>query len=481
VEPTILGLIQVGIGLILLVTGSIPAMFVFMLLSGLFGGSAALLLPALGGSSIPPMHFALVFLTIRILLPAPTMMPRIQKAVFANILLIVYVIYGLLMAYLGPRMFRGQIDFMPLGGTGLTRFASMNAFIYATVPLKPSSQNITTSVYMVGTLLAAISTYIACSYDRSRDLLVKTAACIAWIHVTLGLTGMLAKGTPANIIFEALRNGSYAQLDQTYGTFIRINGIFPEPSSYATYALPWFVFLTETWLRGIKPRWTGPAAMALGVILVFSTSATAYVGLSAYGAILALRIMIVPGSISARRLIIVAALGLGMFLVAVGSMVIFPVFASQFADLVTHMTVGKTGSMSGLQRGFWAKQGINAFFFSDGMGVGPGSFRSSSIITAILGSMGIVGILAYVGIIFNVWKPWRFSTYLGRVDENTAVGVASSWAAISLVLIQSISLPSCDPGVDFAIFAGAALSLRKIGSFRPHIATVNESYALARS
>ncbi len=51
----------------------------------------------------------------------------------------------------------------------------------------------------------------------------------------------------------------------------------------------------------------------------------------------------------------------------------------------------KAESVSGRQRAFWAGQSVSAFLQSFGLGVGPGSFRSSSLLTAVLGATGVIG------------------------------------------------------------------------------------------
>ncbi|MGZ7301737.1 hypothetical protein ACXWQI_09570, partial [Streptococcus pyogenes] len=66
---TFIGAIPVLVGLGLFLGGSIEAMFAFLLVSALLGGSAAIQLPSLGGSSIPPVQFALVFLALRLVAP----------------------------------------------------------------------------------------------------------------------------------------------------------------------------------------------------------------------------------------------------------------------------------------------------------------------------------------------------------------------------------------------------------------------------
>ncbi|RZM31953.1 MAG: hypothetical protein EOP67_30295, partial [Sphingomonas sp.] len=72
---TLIGAVQLVIGFLLLMFGTVPGMLAFVLVSALMMGSSAIDLPAIGASSIPPIEFAAVFLTIRVLLPGSINVP----------------------------------------------------------------------------------------------------------------------------------------------------------------------------------------------------------------------------------------------------------------------------------------------------------------------------------------------------------------------------------------------------------------------
>lgn len=461
-ELTFIGMIQAAIGLILFMVGTVEAMFAFMMVSALFGGSAAIILSGLGGSSIPPAQFALVFMAMRVLVPGGGQFVALRDAIRDNAWLIAFATYGIVIAMIGPRLFAGQIDVTPLRGLTETRYTSQNAYIYAARPLAFSSQNITTSIYLAGTLLTALVAHVVCSREKGRATLVRMAAAIGLAHGVLGFISVTLVDTPVGELLGLLRNGNYAQLDHSYRGFIRMTGIWPEASSFAAFAFVWFVFVFECWLRRIDTRWTGPAAVVLAMALVFSTSSTAYVALALYAAILLLRTLLLPGSMTVDRLAWIAGGLLLMVIAATGLMIWKPMFATQFAELVQHMTIDKQGSLSAQQRSFWAWQGLHGFVVSHGIGIGAGSFRSSSLLSAILGSMGVIGLVSFLGHVLHAFKPLRRSTHaaLSSLDLAAATGGAAGWAMFLGLLIASLGSPSCDPGTDFAIMSGAALALR---------------------
>jgi hypothetical protein len=460
-QLTIIGAIQVLFGLVLFLAGSVEAMFAFLLATTLFSGSAAIVLGSLGsGSSIPPLHFALLFMTMRLLVPGSGQLRATVRAVEANAWLLVFVAYGVVMAFAGPRLFAGQFAFAPLRAESGARYTSHLSFLLATRPFGPSPQNLTSSVYLIGTLVAATVAHVACKAPGGRATLVRTMAVVGIVHCLFGFLSVVGRGTAIDGALGFFRNGSYAQLTQDVEGISRMSGISTEPSVYAGFGAIWFVFLAECWLRRIEPWLTGAAALCLGVALLASTATTAYVALAAWFALLVMRSLFVPGALPADRALWLAVLGLGG--VVVGAMVLLwqPQLVDRLTQFAQHMLVDKMSSESGIQRRFWAMQGYQAFVGTYGIGVGPGSFRSSSLITAVLGCVGVIGALALIAHVLIAFKPLRWSTYVPAADPDMAVAGACAWAMVMAIIVAGVNAPSCDPGSDFALLSGAALALR---------------------
>jgi hypothetical protein len=297
--PTPFG-VAVGIlGILLLLFASIPTMFSFVLLCSLMGGTAALSLPALGGSTIPPAQFALAFFMLRYILPGSAQGHLVREGIRANLPLLLYALYGVAIAYVGPRLFAGRMDVVPMRST--------STLMYGMTPLEPSSQNITTPVYMIGTLICAIGAYVACRDPRGARTMGFTAVAIAVCHMFFGISGVILKGTPYDDFLALFRNAGYAQLDQRVGSIVRMAGIFPEPSAFAAYGFGWFIFLFECWYRDFHPRLTGWIALALLLTLLASTSSTAYVGIGAYMLIFVVRTLFFMSEVPSRKVLLIFA------------------------------------------------------------------------------------------------------------------------------------------------------------------------------
>ena len=334
---TFIGLAQCLIGLLIVLRGSLNAALLFLVLSSLFGGSAAVVLPALGNSSIPPVQFALLFLCLRIAMPRGGYAGAVPGAVTANLPLVLFAAYGIAAAVTAPRIFAGTIEVFPMRYVGARN-------LFDTVPLRPTAQNISSAVYLVGTMVAAVATYVACRFRGGAHWLVKGGVLVAWIHAVTGVVGALTRGTPADVVFNLFRNGSYAQLDQAYQGFVRINGVFPEASGYASYGLAWFVFAAECWYRGIEPRATGRAALALAAVLFFSTSSTAYMGLLVYSFWFVCRGLLISGPNQLPQLTQAALAGFAALVLACLAMALVPHLADSVWSMIRYRASTPTSS-----------------------------------------------------------------------------------------------------------------------------------------
>jgi hypothetical protein len=175
---------------------------------------------------------------------------------------------------------------------------------------------------------------------------------------------------------------------------------------------------------------------------------------------LGLRFIALPGVASAAKAR--AAIATAGMLVFLGALVFIasPDLVGAMVDVVKEMTVDKSTSYSGLQRLYWTKQGWELFLASYGLGVGPGSFRSSSMFVAILGSMGVIGIVSFLAYLWVVFQPWRRSSWGWSPNPVENLGGALGSAALLSLIPGAVSSATAVPGVSFAILAGASLALR---------------------
>jgi hypothetical protein len=426
--------------------GSVRGSVIALMFLTLFGGGAAF---NVAGASIQPSYFFLIFLVAQVLLTMFNRSDHVNVALRTNIYLAFFAVYGAITAFMLPKIFARAMQIPPM--------LINKADIFYTAPLGPSKQNITTAVYLLATLLISICAGAATSDPKSRRSVVNWSVAISWIHIGFGIVGLLATRFGGGALIAFFRNAKYAELTEESQGYIRIAGIFPEPSAYGGYGFIWFVLMTELWLRGVKPKWTGPAAGALFLIIVACTSTSCYFALAVYGAVLLARWMFAPGRFPVGKATIVGMGALTMFCAGLAAAAFLPEVAHFVGRVLSSLTVHKLESRSGTQRAFWAQAGVTAFVRSYGLGIGAGSFRCSSLPLAILGSTGIVGFAAFSGHILKLIRPFSSKTYRFDLPANDAVAVSAAWAACAGLLPALVSSPSPDPPILFSLLGGLAL------------------------
>lgn len=452
-ELTFIGYAQIVAGILVVILGNMRHALLLLMVSALFNGSAAILLPSLGGSSIPPIQFALTFVLLRILMPGSAAISDLPEAFTAHRWFALFSLYGIATAFILPRVFAHSVNVYPM------RY-DLPGDLFAAVPLEPTSQNITAAFYLLGAFLSAIAAWIICRRKDAAALLVTTFVVLAWTHSISGVAGASIRGTSADLVFELFRNSAYVQFDDEVGGFVRIRGLFPEASAYAAFGFVLFVTNAEMWFHSIRSKATGLAALVMGAVLFFSTSSTAYFGLAVYSLIFALRTIAVPGGTNLTKAkAAITSIGLLVFLTAIVFLA-SPALVESVVDVVKGMTVEKSSSESSLQRLYWTRQGWELFLSSYGLGVGPGSFRSSSIFFAMLGSMGVVGIVSFIIYLITTFQPWRRSSWAESAIPAENLGGALGSAALLSLIPAAVNSATAVPGASFAILAGASLALR---------------------
>ena len=428
-------------------------MLVFTFACTLLNGSAVLILTALGSVSIPPALAATGLLLLRTLLPERNAgSGTAAVAIQDNAWLIMMALYGFVGAYTLPFLFRNMIAVVPLRPT---------AGAVTTLPLTFTTQNITTSFYILMTMFAAHAAHVTVNRPAAGLVIARLASITALIHAGLGWFGVVVRGTPLQVIVDLMRNGHYMQLSQSFESWARLSGISPEPSIYAAYGFSWLVLVTELWLRNVDRKWSGPAALILLLTLIASTSTTAYLGIGCYGLVIAFRMMFLSGSIPSNKSLLIFALGLSGVIVALSLIIFSDTLTATIARILRTTTSDKLSSGSGVVRYFWAKQGLEAFTVSSGLGIGVGSFRSSSIVTAVIGSGGVIAAIGLLLYVIRLFRPFRRETWQKTGDADVDTATACAWAAVMGLVPAAVSAPSPDPGILWGLFAGCALGLTR--------------------
>jgi hypothetical protein len=367
----LIGIFAVAFGIFSLFRS--PSFIVYIFLcSTLLGASAAFVLEAVGGVNISPAHLLLGFLSLRLLNQGEIAKASANSISFGRpgYWLLLTVVYSVVCAFLMPRLFAGQ-----------TLTFAVRAQDSYSVPLGPATSNLTQSIYFVGNLVCFI---VFCGYASTashRKVLGNAALVGATLNLVFATLDLATYFTNTTQLFSFIRNANYALLNDTeVAGFKRITGSFTEASSFGSMTLGYFAFTSKLWLLGIRPRLTLALTLCSLLALLFSTSTTAYVGLTVFLLFAYLQILVHAISRPMTHRMALFIFGLPAVL-AISTMVL--AFSDTYWDylksLLDTFVLNKMSTDSGQERTAWNSQALQNFYDTYGFGVGNGSVRVFSL------------------------------------------------------------------------------------------------------
>lgn len=416
-------------------------LYLFMTMA-LFGAAAAIALPALGGATITPVALLVPLLSVRMITAVGWHAFWRQIADrSAGFWLLLTALWGVLSSYFLPRLFDGEL---------LIRSVDRNAADLGAglVPLHPVSGNITQSAYIIGGVCAFAAWRVLLANRRRlehfRDAVLLLAAlnCLA---AAINI-GELYFSLPR--VLQFVRTAGYAIFDGgELGGLQRVSGTFSETSAFAAFTLPLFAFTLSLWSSGVRPYYSGGLALASLLLLLISTSGTAYVGLAMY-LFFVMFGRIRQGGIPVGGLLVgstVAGVLIG------GVLLLEPALAGRVANFFDATVLSKLSSASGAERGAWNQQAWSNFVSTYGLGVGLGTARASSYPLVLLSNLGVVGTCLFAGFVLRL-----FTVPAGPVASEAAVVLAARQAVIAVLCAATVSAAVFYLGMAFYAFAAAA-------------------------
>ena len=416
----------------------------------LLGAAAAFVLTNLGGTNISPAHLLLGFLTVRLLRIRQISSKSIQGLAFGfpGFWLLLTVIYSSLAAYLMPRIFAGQTFTFPVRSEST----------YTILPLAPAMSNLTQSIYFIGDLICFVVIYGYASTQRGYRVLGNAALACATLNLVFAALDLVTYFTDTTELFAPIRNANYSMLSDTeMAGFKRIVGSFAEAASFGAMTLGYFAFSGKMWLLGAYSRFAGALALLSLTALIFSTSTTAYVGLSALLAVSYLETLFQalrkPINSHMAFFLIAAPLIVSVTVIAI---LLNDSSSAYVQNLLDTTVLNKMSTESGVERSSWNSQAIQNFIDTFGFGVGNGSVRASSILFGIPASLGIVGTIFFSLFFFTVFLGGRKGggSKLDPIDD--ALRRAARYACAAWFISAATSGALIDLGLPFFAFAAFA-------------------------
>ena len=409
-----------------------------------FGSTAIVTLGSLGGSS--PLIYTCFVAILLLSIVFRTKVPRDIGIIFARSaaawIVATIVSYAVVGSFILPRLFAGQTSaFVPsrLRGGVLE------------VPLEPVSGNITQTGYLV--LGAATFLAIAILLVRNDSTEALRRGFFAWciLHATMGVIDLATKIVGAGDVLEPIRTASYVMLTQAEEAgFFRIAGAYSEASAFGGVTLACLAF-TLTYWRRTKSLPALSLATLLLVLLMLSTSSTAYVGAMLLSIPLACSVgrSILVGQLTSEDLLLIVL----SVLCIVGVMAIYlhtPEFFEPIIHLFETTVINKPLSASGQERAYWNYKSLQSFLDTGGLGIGLGSSRASSWLIAVLSQLGVAGIVLLGSLVVILLRGLGYARSCVEPDVDALVSSVRA-CALAGVVSGSLASGTADPGIVFFI------------------------------
>ena len=415
-------------------------MLAALLLCCLFGATATVALP--GGAPITPAVLLLPFVVQRALTERGLNASLRPLAAGAGLWLALLVLWGVLSAIFLPRVFA---DATLVRGTDRALMSGVQL-----LPLHPLSTNLTQTAYALGGLGAFVAVRALLAAPGRLAKFADAALLLAAANVGAALINLaeLYLGVPS--VLQYVRNAGYAILvGGEIGGLLRISGTFAETSAFSAFSLPLFAFCASLWAAGVRKRESGVLAAATLLLLLGSTSSTAYASLAVYavclGAAAGLRALWTTPRFGTVALLLWSA-AVAVCLV----LLLRPEIGQRVLDYLQLTLVRKMDSSSALERGSWNAQAWQNFIDTWGVGTGLGSARASSYPLVLASNLGVLGVLLYAAFLAHVFFG---ATQGGEVDPIVR---ASRRAVLAALIAACISAVVFDLGLAFYAYAAAA-------------------------
>jgi hypothetical protein len=452
VEISLIGVVVCG-GL-LLVGYAMGAPLVGALFASLpFGSTAIVILPALGGSS--PLVFVVFVLALLasialkrgFLDDLAALLARSPAAQAACAL----AAYAIVSACLFPRLFAGA-----------TRAHIVVEGAVVEAPLGPVAGNITQTLYLTLGVFLFLGMCLLLQQKENWRAVERGFFAFAIVHAGFGLVDIAAKLAGAGDVLAPLRNASYGMLVEVmHGSFWRIVGTYPEASAFAGFTLPCLAFTFTFWRHtGSRPAFA--LAVVLQLLLVFSTSSTAYASLAVVLALLAMSAgwAALRGRLQVRDVLVFLLAWVGLA-AALAAYLLDESLFEPFLALADDTLFNKGTTASGLERAYWNAAGVQGFLDTFGVGVGMGSSRASSWIVAVLSQLGVAGALLFVLLLCELVRGLGAGTAARAERDMVALAGSARAAAIAWLIPACITSGSADPGAAFFIGLAVVVACRQ--------------------
>lgn len=449
----IIGLIIVAFGGIALLR-SAPMALTVLCVGGLLGAASAM---AFGEANITPGHLSLAFFALAVFIRPDffKFSTLCLQPLRPGLFLLALSVWAVVAGYLLPRVFAGSLMAYPLNASN---------FLKVEERLWPTGSNLFQSIYFASGLVifVGVSTMVRTNSMMQRAGLAVLIA--AGFNIAFAVIDLATYTVGQTSLLDFIRNAEYAQAykqESMIGTK-RVNGSFPEPSSFAAHSVALFAFCFRLWRVGVRSNITGPLALGTLIAVFLSFSSTGFGALMVYLSFAYTAIALGTDRHGTPTLITRPNRSTALMAIPIGALAVTILIAMRpdIVDSITGIFSGtitnKLNTDSGVERTAWNMAGLRIFAETYGLGAGTGAVRTSSFVIAVLANLGIIGAVLYTFFLWGLFRgqPERRSPLAdGESYQYAAAGRA---ACFIYLIAASVASSSISLGIHFYVFAGMA-------------------------
>jgi hypothetical protein len=435
---------------------------IYVLLAwALLGATAAVIIPGYGATILPSVLFIPFLVGHALLKKGSGGLLRQVEFPNAGFWLLYFVIWGGLTAYYMPRLFGDRILVHSINrGMDVLASEAVSVQLHLSA-LQPVSGNITQVGYAVGGLCTFVAVRALLDDNHGMRHFRDAALLLAGLNVLAALLdlGEFYAGIPG--VLDYVRTARYTlHVDEILAGVHRVSGTFSESSVFAAFTLPLFAFTLVVWRSGNRRLLSGLLALASLMLLLMSTSATAYVGLAIYLAILCGSVVWRSLDTDLTRSFCLVLATLILTATVLFSILMFvPDALGQLSGFLDRTVLDKLESASGMLRASVNRQAWSNVVDTYGTGVGLGSAQASSFVLVLLSNTGLVGTLLFAAFLFPMCNRGR-RPLRDRNDAPTPEEVtrrAARHAVLASLIAATLSGLVFNLGMAFYAFAAAAV------------------------
>jgi hypothetical protein len=325
------------------------------------------------------------------------------------VLLLMFLAWSFASALVMPHLFSGMPVYAPRERVDVDMLQGTLA------PLRWSLSNLAQGIYLTLNVATVLFAFHAVQTKLQVERLVKALRLAVFIVVAVGLLQHFTSSAGWSFPYAVLNNNVNGApdtnpLDQQIEGYIRISSTFAEPMNSGSFLAAIACGLLASYLRGRRGARSLFALLAVGFVLLETTSTTGYLALTVM-----LCLLLVYFNPLAKRVFRAqpsflkgwAVVTLTAVCIVGGGMLFIP----SLSRAVVAMTVEKSEGISFASRVVADRDSLALFENTYGLGVGLGSSRPSSLIATFLSTVGIVGTTLFAMVLYRIVKmfPGRWA------------------------------------------------------------------------